>query len=72
MWRPAGGHLDGALEFAGADFVTADSPLSPDDVCFSILAWVKGGAPGQTIISQQTDADWLVLAPATGALMTEL
>jgi hypothetical protein len=37
---------------------------------FSIFAWVKGGAPGQTIISQPLGANLLAL-DAEGRLMTE-
>jgi hypothetical protein len=71
-WQPAGGVAEGALEFKGATFVVADFVLNPKEGPFSVLAWVKGGAPGQAIISQQTGADWLSLDPATGALVTEL
>ena len=71
-WQPAGGVAEGAMEFKGATFVVADFVLNPKEGPFSVLAWVKGGTPGQAIISQQTGADWLLLDPATGALMTEL
>jgi len=71
-WQPIGGKVDGALEFDGTTFVVAGSVLDPSDGPFSVLAWVKGGAPGQAIISQQAGYDWLVSDPATGALMTEL
>ena len=70
--QPTGGQVDGALKFNGATFVAADSVLSPSNWPFSILAWVKGGAPGQAMLSQQAGANWLMLDPATGALMTEL
>jgi len=71
-WQPAGGVVDGALEFDGTTFAVADSVLNPKEGPLSVLAWVKGGAPGQTIISQQAGADWLLLDPTTGALMTGL
>jgi hypothetical protein len=38
---------------------------------FSVLAWVKGGAPGQVILSQQGTSNWLMADPA-GNLMTQL
>ena len=69
-WQPDGGKINGALEFTGADFVTADSPLSPDDGCFSILAWVKGGAPGQVVLSQ-SGVDWLMADSVDGTLMIQ-
>jgi hypothetical protein len=72
LWHPEGGCVDGALEFSGTTFVVADSAVDPGAGPFSVLAWVHGGAPGQAIISQQAGCDWLMLDPATGALMTEL
>jgi hypothetical protein len=42
------------------------------DGVFSVFAWVKGGAPGQVIISQTGGANWLLADPAEGKLMTEL
>ncbi len=72
LWRPKGGQVDGALELDGASFVATKSVLSPSDGPFSIFAWVKGGTPGQVVISQQEGVNWLMADPATGALMTEL
>ncbi len=72
LWQPDGGCVDGALEFDGSTFAVADFVLSPSDGPFSVLAWVKGGAPGQVILSQQTGANWLLPDPTTGALRTEL
>ncbi|MHC4520034.1 MAG: Kelch repeat-containing protein, partial [Planctomycetota bacterium] len=71
QWQPAGGAVDGALEFDGATLVVAGSVLNPSDGPFSVFAWVKGGAAGQAIISQVGDANWL-MADASGVLMTEL
>jgi hypothetical protein len=71
-WQPAGGAVDGALEFNRTTFVLTDPVLGPSVGPFSIFAWVKGGAPGQAIISQQAGAEWLMADPATGALLTEL
>jgi hypothetical protein len=71
-WHPAGGVVDGALEFDGATFVPADFVLDPTDGPFSALAWVKGGAPGQAIISQQGGANWLMADSLDGSLMTDL
>jgi N-acetylneuraminic acid mutarotase len=71
-WQPAGGAVDGALEFDGTTFVVTDSVLNPSDGAFSVFAWVKGGAPGQAILSQQAGANWLLSDPATGTLSAEL
>jgi hypothetical protein len=71
-WQPAGGAVDGALEFNGATFVAANSVLNPKDGPFSVLAWVKGGAPGQVIVSQQGGANWLMADALDGSLMTDL
>jgi N-acetylneuraminic acid mutarotase len=70
-WQPAGGAVDGALEFDGATLVVAGSVLNPSEGPFSVFAWVRGGAAGQAIISQVGDANWL-MADASGVLMTEL
>jgi hypothetical protein len=72
QWRPQAGTIAGALELDGTSFVTATCPLSPADGPFSVLAWIKGGLPGQVIISQEGGANWLLSDPATGVLMTEL
>jgi hypothetical protein len=71
QWRPQGGTIGGALEFNGKTFLAAKSAINPAKGPFSIVAWIKGGAPGQTIVSQQAGATWL-LAGAQGALATEL
>ena len=72
QWQPQAGRIDGALELNGITFITAKPVLSPADGAFSVLAWIKGGAPGQSIVSQSGSANWLMADAATGALMTEL
>ena len=71
-WQPDGGAVGGALECGGATFVVAKSVLNPSGGAFSAFAWVQGGVPGDVILSQQRGVNWLMLDPATGALMTEL
>ena len=71
-WQPTSGAVDGALECDGTTFIVADFVLDPSEGPLSVLAWVRGGAPGQGIVSQQTGANWLALDPTTGALMTDL
>ena len=71
-WQPSSGQVDGALQLNGVDgCAIASQALNPADGHFSIFAWIKGSAPGQVIISQQTMADWLAV-DAEGHLMTEL
>ncbi len=70
-WQPAGGTVGGALEFNGTTFVAADFVLNPGKGPFSVLAWVKGGGPGQTVVSQTPSVNWLTVN-AQGALTTEL
>jgi hypothetical protein len=72
QWRPTGGRIGGALELDGATSIVANSPLNPADGPFSVLTWIRGGAPGQVIISQMSGVQWLMAEAGTGALMTEL
>jgi len=73
LWQPTGGQIDGALAFDGTDdYVSADFVLNPDERAFSVFAWVKGGAPGQIVISQTAGVDWLLADPSQGKLMTSL
>ena len=72
VWQPNGGQVDGALQLNGIDGCAITEPvLNPADGPFSIIAWIKGGAPGQVVVSQQVAANWLA-ADAEGNLMTEL
>lgn len=72
LWQPEAGQVDGALELDGNTFVGVDHALSPADGPFSVLAWVKATAAGQTILSQVDGANWLCTDPASGYLLTEL
>jgi hypothetical protein len=72
VWQPAGGRVNGALGFDGADdCVRTPFVLNPAEDHFSVFAWVKGGAPGQVILSQAGGANWLMVA-SNGTLRTEL
>jgi len=74
VWQPDGGQVDGALAFDGIDdYLSTPLMLDTKDAVFSVFAWIKGGAPGQVIISQtQGGVNWLLADPAEGKLMTEL
>ena len=73
VWQPDAGKVGGALAFDGVDDCAfAQRGLNPADGPFSFFAWVKGGAPGQVVISQLNGANWLGTDQAWGCLMTEL
>ena len=73
LWQPEGGMIDGALEFDGInDYVSTPFVLNPATGSFSVFAWIKGGEPGQVILSQIEGASWLSTDTSDGALMTEL
>ena len=71
-WQPAGGKMGGALQLDGSSsWVTTPFVHDPAAGPFTAVVWVKGGAPGQVIVSQIGGANWLMLGP-NGALTTEL
>ena len=76
-WQPDSGQVAGALEFDGIDdYVETGFVLNPADGAFSVFAWIKGGAPGQVIISQNdgtgSSETWLGTDTSDGKLMTGL
>ncbi len=72
LWQPADGKVGGALQLDGIDdYVSTPFILNPAKGPFSAFAWIKGGSPGQVVISQIAREDWL-LADAEGKLMTTL
>ena len=77
-WQSDSGQIAGALQFDGLDdYISTDKVLNPKFVEFSVFAWIKGGLPGQVIISQKNSfggvgATWLGIDPLNGCLMTEL
>jgi hypothetical protein len=72
LWQPTGGQVDGALELDGIDdCVISTSGPNPAQGPLSVIVWIKGGGPGQVIISQPAGANWL-LTDVEGKLMTEL
>jgi hypothetical protein len=73
MWQPDAGKIGGAIQCDGVDdaVVTKAVPCFQEGP-FSVVLWIKGGAPGQGIVAQQGAAKWLYLNPADGSLMTGL
>lgn len=73
IWRPDAGWAGGAIEFDGIDdYISTPFVLNPGAGRFSAFAWVKGGAPGQAVISQAEGTNWLAADPSAGKLMTAL
>jgi hypothetical protein len=65
--------VDGALQFDGIDdYVSTEPVLSPAEGKFSVFSWVKGGTPGQAVLSQADGSNWLCLDAVEGRLMTKL
>jgi len=76
LWQPDTGVLAGALQFDGVDdYVSTETVLDPADPevssGFSVFAWIKGGTPGQAVLSQADGVNWLCTDSAEGYLMTE-
>jgi Tol biopolymer transport system component/serine/threonine protein kinase len=73
-WLPTGGRVGGALQFDGKDdlLIIAQAVPTLEQGAFSVVAWVKGGAPGQVVLCRSNGAKWLYLNPADGCLATEL
>jgi len=73
VWQPTGGQVDGALQFDGVDdCVVTSFILDPAEGPFSVFAWIRGGAPGQTIVSQERGVSWLMADTTDGTLRTDL
>ncbi|MCP4608884.1 MAG: M28 family peptidase [Planctomycetes bacterium] len=73
VWLPEGGMVDGALQLDGIDdYVNSPFVLNPTDGKFSVFVWIKGGAPGQVILSQESGVNWLTADAVDGALRTDL
>jgi Tol biopolymer transport system component len=72
-WRPHAGMVGGALELDGVTgSVVTGSVEELGTGPFSVVAWVKGGAPGQILLNHGGTTDWLMANPIDGSLMTKL
>ena len=78
VWQPGSGMLGGALELDGIDdYIAPMLILNPVNRPFRIIAWVKGGAPGQVIASQTPDefrpgCVYLAADSSDGTLITNM
>jgi len=69
-WQPESGMVGGAIELDGIDdYVGTPFILNPAEGSFSVFVWIKGGLPGQVILSQANGVNWLS-TNADGNLMT--
>ncbi len=73
-WQMDGGIVNGAIELDGIDdYISTPFVFNPAIVMsFSVFAWIKGGAPGQTIISQANSQNWIIADASEGKLASEL
>ncbi|MBM4028203.1 MAG: LamG domain-containing protein [Planctomycetes bacterium] len=77
LWRAEAGRIGGAVELDGFDdYLVAGNVLNPGAGPFTVFLWVKGGRPGQAILSQSnktgTGEVRLGTDAATGAILTRL
>jgi hypothetical protein len=73
IWQRTGGRIGGTLQFDGTDDCVSTPPvLDPAAGAFSVFAWIKGGALGQVILSQDKGANWLMAGAPDGILTTEV
>ena len=73
IWQPGGGIVDGVLQLDGIDdYISTPFVLNPADGKFNVFVWIKGGAPGKAVLSQEVGANWLCADALEGNLMTEL
>ena len=74
IWSPEHGVIGGSLNLDGVDdyILTPHSILNPANGPFSVFAWIKGGAPGQVILSQFHSVNWLVADVESGGLRTDI
>jgi N-acetylneuraminic acid mutarotase len=70
-WQPGRGKIVGALQLDGIDgYVSTPFIIDPGTGSVGAFTWIKGGGPGQVIISQTGDfgGTWLGIDPS-GMLM---
>jgi N-acetylneuraminic acid mutarotase len=73
QWQPDAGRGSGALQFGGIeDYIKTPFKLNPADGEFSVFAWIKGGTPGQVILSQENGVNWLMADPELSTLRTDV
>jgi hypothetical protein len=60
VWQPSGGQVGGGLQLDGiSGYAIANPVLNPANGSFSVFAWIKGGQPGQAVVSQLNGVNWL-------------
>jgi hypothetical protein len=72
-WEPENGIIGGALQLDGtSNYIQTPCILDPAYGSFSVFAWVKAGAPGQVVLSQDGVSDWLRTDRLTGCLESNI
>jgi len=73
IWQPTQGKINGALLLDGLDdFIGTEYILDPAEGPLSVFVWIKGGAPGQVVVSQLWGVNWLMADTNQGYLKTEI
>jgi hypothetical protein len=73
IWHPTGGMVDGALMLDGVDdFVGTWGIPCLSIGQLSVFLWIKGGVPGQVVVSQWNGVNWLMADASNGYLKTDL
>jgi carboxypeptidase T len=73
VWWPTDGMVNGALMLDGInDFVGTGSIPNLSTGQMSVFAWVKGGVPGQVVVSEYKGVNWLMADVSQGYLKTDL
>lgn len=73
QWQPTAGHTDGALSLDGSTgYLGTGFVLDPADGSFTVSIWVKGGRPGQVLLSQALGQVWISIDSVTDGLRSNL
>ena len=73
VWQSTAGQVNGAIQMDGMDdYISTPFVLDPSTGPFTLLMWIRGGAEGQVVVSQEGGANWLLADSSTGTLVSEL
>lgn len=76
IWQPQAGVTGGAIQLDGEeDYLYLGQVLNPNDGPLTLIAWIQGGGPNQTILSQGSSSQNsppLLGTDERGALMTAI
>jgi acyl-CoA thioesterase I len=73
VWMPDDCQINGGIQLNGtADYIKAPHILDPAEGEFSMFVWIKGGAPGQVILSQENGANLLMADIESGTFRADI